>query len=108
LTLAVGQGDDSLRVSDGLEFLGPDQRGVDLEHIFFKLGKSVESVFPANKITARCSKCGELISRFEGYRHNRIGDKKVYCEPCHQSLGLPLRSDRPLVNHAEGGGDQGT
>ena len=55
------------------------------------LGKSPADLFPINRITAKCSKCRHLIARGEGYRHNRVGEKKVYCADCHAMMGLPLR-----------------
>jgi hypothetical protein len=55
--------------------------------------KSVEDAFPANKITAKCFGCGEVIPRFRGYHHILIGEKKMYCAKCHEAMGLPLRSE---------------
>ena len=39
----------------------------------------------------RCSRCGHYIPRFEGYRHVKVGDKKTFCQSCHEAMGLPLR-----------------
>ncbi|GEM_PF-5063354 len=55
------------------------------------LGKSPADLFPINRVTTRCSKCSKPIARGEGYRHNRVGEKKVYCTDCHSKMGLPLR-----------------
>ena|GEM_PF-6016246 len=55
------------------------------------VGKTINEVFPANKITVKCYGCGEIIPRFQGYHHILIGEKKMYCEKCHQAMGLPLR-----------------
>jgi hypothetical protein len=50
------------------------------------------SLFPPNLITARCSRCGHYIPRFEGYRQNKIGIKKIHCPDCQLAAGLPMRS----------------
>jgi hypothetical protein len=76
-----GQG-ASLRSSGG-----PD----DLPLVLRRLGRSVGDLFPANRITMRCSKCGDLIGRFEGYRHIRVGERATYCLSCHLGQGLPVR-----------------
>lgn len=55
------------------------------------LGRSVAEIFPANRVTMRCSRCGHYIPRFEGYRHVKVGDKKTFCQSCHEAMGLPLR-----------------
>jgi hypothetical protein len=78
--LILGTGGDSLRPSDGLE------------DVLTILERPVGEIFPANRVTMRCSKCGHYIPRFEGYRHIRVGEKKTYCESCHESMGLPLRA----------------
>ena len=64
-----------------------------LEPALSILGKSSDDLFLANKITAKCSKCGDIIPRFEGYRHINIGEKKTYCFNCQKQMGLPTRSD---------------
>jgi hypothetical protein len=70
---------DSLLRSDGLE------------DVLAILGRSVGEIFPANRVSMRCSKCGAGIPRFEGYRHIKTGDKRTFCESCHRAMGLPLR-----------------
>ncbi len=62
-----------------------------LRSIMYVLHKSPADLFPANRITAKCSKCLQMISRGDGYRHNRVGEKKIYCADCHIKMGLPLR-----------------
>ena len=69
----------SLRTSDGLE------DALDILH------RSVGEIFPANRVTMRCSRCGHFIPRFEGYRHIKVGERKTYCRDCQEAMGLPLR-----------------
>lgn len=68
--------------SDAFENLVPVLRSI---------GRDPAALFPPNKITARCSGCGEVIRRFEGYRHNKIGDRRIYCRKCQLARGLPVR-----------------
>jgi hypothetical protein len=79
-TLDHERGDDSLQQRDGLD---------DALTI---LHRSPGELFPANRVTMRCSRCGHYVSRGEGYRHVNVGDKKTFCEACHEAMGLPVRS----------------
>jgi len=78
-SLDLGASGDSLHPSDGLN------------DVLAILHRSVGDVFPANLVTMKCSRCGHYIPRFEGYRHIKIGEKRTFCEACHQAMGLPLR-----------------
>jgi hypothetical protein len=78
--LDLGASGASLHPSDGLE----DVLGI--------LHRSVGEVFPANLVTMKCSGCGHYVSRFEGYRHIKTGDRRTFCEACHRAMGLPLRA----------------
>ena len=79
-TLDHERGGDSLQQRDGLD---------DALTI---LHRSPGELFPANRVTMRCSRCGHYVSRGEGYRHVNVGDKKTFCEACHEAMGLPVRS----------------
>jgi hypothetical protein len=79
-SLALGTVGDSLQPSDGLN------------DVLTILHRSVGEVFPANLVTMKCSGCGQYISRFQGYRHIKVGEKRTFCEACHQAMGLPVRS----------------
>ena len=78
---------DSLRMSGGRlnvadDFLRPV---LDLVH------KSVEDVFPPNKIFTKCAGCGSPIPRFQGYSQRVIGDRGTLCLDCQRGRGLPVR-----------------
>ncbi len=77
--LLLGASGDSLQPSDGLS------------GVLAILGRSVEEIFPANRVTMKCSRCGHYVPRGEGYRHINVGVKKTYCAACHEAMQLPLR-----------------
>ncbi len=49
------------------------------------------SLYPPNKIHARCGLCDAQIPRYVGYRHASIGARRTVCPECQVKLGLPLR-----------------
>ena len=81
LPIAVGAGPGMLPPEDGV---GKWIKAVD---------RRVTDVFPANRIFTQCGGCGEGISRFKGYKHYWVGDRKTYCAKCHRAMGLPLRDE---------------
>ena len=83
----MGAADGSLLPSDGLAGRSERLLGAFLPTV---LGDPSD-LFPPNRITARCSRCGHFIPRFEGYRQNKIGVKRIYCHDCQELAGLPLR-----------------
>jgi len=58
----------------------------------------VMSLYPPNKIHARCDLCQGPIPRYEGYRHAPIGVKRVVCAECQAKLGLPIREEETYAN----------
>lgn len=54
-------------------------------------GRQSSELFPPNRVRALCFSCGEGVARFTGYKHHKIGDRKVYCANCHSQMGFPLR-----------------
>lgn len=58
-----------------------------------QVDKTPADIFPANKITTRCSGCRELIPAGLGYMHYPIGDRKTFCKSCHVAKGLPIRQE---------------
>ncbi len=78
---------DSLRMSGGRlnvadDFLGP---------ILDQVHKSIDDVFPPNKIFTKCAGCGSPIPRFQGYSQRAIGNRGTLCSDCQRGRGLPLR-----------------
>jgi len=105
--LDMGATGDRLRSSGGPEDVLAiyDAPGADIfENALVRLHRSAEDVFPANRLTMRCAKCGQGIPRFEGYRHIRVGVKKTYCATCQSEMGLPVREGAP---RSRGSGEQG-
>jgi hypothetical protein len=91
-SIAVRGRGDRLCMSGGLDLVSSDVAVSHVGRILEVLHKSSEDVFLVNKITARCSSCGLIIPRFEGYRHIRVGEKKTYCRDCQVKMGLPVRA----------------
>lgn len=89
LSLDRSASGDSVRKSGG----AVDHAERFLQPVLRMMGKEPVDLFPANKITTKCSKCGEIIPRFQGYRHIKVGDKKTYCRACQSAMGLPVRED---------------
>ncbi len=92
LALAIGAPDDMLRPSGGVG----DVDDFSAERLFLapvlqSMGQTPSDLFPPNRIATKCSKCGNVISRFEGYKHIKIGEKKTYCYRCQKRMGLPVR-----------------
>ncbi|MBI3738602.1 MAG: hypothetical protein HY258_06120 [Chloroflexi bacterium] len=92
---------DSLRKSDGPHNTAPGFSTSHLPYVLRMMGKEPVDLFPANRITTRCSKCHEFIPRFDGYRHNKVGEKKVYCRNCQLQMGLPVRGGEEVASYAD-------
>lgn len=86
--LVMSAESDSLRKSGGL---APGGSGGQLRDVLSLVKSGVGELFPANKITTRCSGCGCVISGGLGYMHYNIGRRKTYCKSCHVGQGLPVR-----------------
>jgi hypothetical protein len=88
LPIAIGAPGDTLRMSGGV---GDIQENLFLAPVLGLMGKTPEDLFPANRITVKCSKCHNFIPRGEGYKHSNLGEHKTYCFNCQKSMGLPTR-----------------
>jgi hypothetical protein len=59
--------------------------------VLARAGVSPVDLFPPNRVHAWCAGCGEGVARGTGYKHHKIGDRKVYCANCQQGRGFPQR-----------------
>ena len=88
LPLAIGAATDKSDASGGLT----KQAFASQYHtILNTVHRSVDDIFPTNKIAATCADCGKIVSRYQGYRHSKIGENKTLCQSCQVAAGLPIR-----------------
>lgn len=71
----------------------PDVAGGFLEPVLDMVHKSVNDVFPSNRIYTKCASCGRGISRYKGYVQRQVGNRGTLCFDCQKSRGLPVREN---------------
>src|ERR1700690_1676054 len=73
LSLDMGSVTDRLHTSGGVVKNDFEYSGSQLDYVLRTMGKEPLDLFPPNRIAAICSNCGDVISRFRGYRQNKVG-----------------------------------